>query len=468
MRKIVINGYENAKRIHLIGIGGISMSAIAQMLVVNGFEVTGSDTQEGEQIEVLRKVGIPVTIGHNPEIAKKADLIIYTAAIKETDVEYVAGKEAGIPLIERAIFIGILTKQYENSIAISGTHGKTTTTSFITNIFLEANLDPTVQVGAYLRDINGNYQIGNSSYFIFESCEYKDSFLHFYPKTAVILNVDADHLDYFKDIEAIVNSFEKFTDNVTENGIVILNEEDAHKEEIVEYINKKNKEENRNTKVTTFGLNSGDYVAEDIVFENGKTKFIVLEKLTGIRQEVNLQVMGTYNVLNALAAYATGRMYEIDSKIVANGLHRFAGVHRRFEFRGTVNEANVYDDYAHHPTEIMALATSVNKMNYDNVYAIFQPHTYSRTKALKNEFVNALSKFDNVILTKIYAAREMLDPEIKEEEIVGKLKEKGTNAVYIEKFEDISKYIKEKAKKGDLVLTIGAGTVTNIGELLTK
>ena len=178
--------------------------------------------------------------------------------------------------------------------------------------------------------------------------------------------------------------------------------------------------------------------------------------------------MGTYNVLNALAAYATGRMYEIDSKIVANGLHRFAGVHRRFEFRGTVNEANVYDDYAHHPTEIMALATSVNKMNYDNVYAIFQPHTYSRTKALKNEFVNALSKFDNVILTKIYAAREMFDPEIKEEEIVEKLKEKGTNAVYIEKFEDISKYIKEKAKKGDLVLTIGAGTVTNIGELLTK
>lgn len=469
---MIISGYENVKNVHLIGIGGVSMSAIAQMLKINGYNVTGSDIMPSEQTEILLREGIEVKIGNHPEMVKNAELVIYTAAIKETDPEYQMAESLNIPKIERAIFIGILTKQYKNSIAISGTHGKTTTTSLISNAFLEAQLDPTIQVGAYLKDINGNYKIGNSNYFIFESCEYKDSFLKFYPYVDVILNIDKDHLDYFENMDSIISSFEKSTDNIDENGYLVINADDENSKRVVEYVNRKNEENGRNIKIITFGKkennNDADYQLISSSFYETTSKFKVLEKKTGIETTVNLNVLGLHNVLNALAAFAVGRIFEIEESVLAKGLERFTGASRRFEYKGRVNGAKIYDDYAHHPTEIMALANSVSKLQHNNIYAIFEPHTYTRTMALKDEFADALALFDNIIVTKIYAAREVDTNEISGQDIVNILLEKNKNAMYIEKFRDIEKYIKKTVEKGDIVLTVGAGTITNLGTILSE
>ena len=248
MKKISIDGFKNVKRVHLIGVGGVSMSAIAQMLHLNGYDVTGSDNTPSEQTEILQNAGITIQIGHDTKMIDGADIVIYSAAIPEDDPERIEAKKLNIPTMERGQFIGMLTKHYSDSISISGTHGKTTTTSLVTDIFLEAQLDPTVQVGAYLKEIRGNYRIGKSDYFILESCEYKDSFLYFYPKTEIILNVDADHLDYFKNIENIVKSFKKFTDNIIEGGMLIINNMDKHTKEIVEHVKKYNEENDRNVR----------------------------------------------------------------------------------------------------------------------------------------------------------------------------------------------------------------------------
>lgn len=468
MKKISIDGFKDVKKVHLIGVGGVSMSAIAQMLHLNGYEVTGSDNTPSEQTEILQNAGIPIQIGHDTKMIDGADVVIYSAAIPEDDPERVEAKKLNIPSMERGKFIGMLTKHYSDSISISGTHGKTTTTSLITDIFLEAQLDPTVQVGAYLKEIRGNYRIGKSDYFILESCEYKDSFLYFYPKTEIILNIDADHLDYFKNIDNVVKSFKKFTDNITNDGMLIINSMDVHTKDVIEHVEKYNKENDRNIKIYTFGIDEGDFIATDIRYTDGKPTFIIKDTIHNEEQEIELNVSGSHNVLNSTAAYAASRLNGIDKETIAAGMKRYYGAHRRFEYKGSVNGAKIYDDYAHHPTEVKALSETVKNQNYNKSYAIFEPHTFSRTKAFYKNFAESLSNFDNIVVTKIYPAREKPDPTISGEDIVKVLKEKGKNAIYLETFRDIKKYIYENVKENDLVITIGAGDVTNLGNVLSE
>lgn len=466
MEKIVIEGYENIQNIHFIGIGGVSMSGIAQMLVKSGYNVTGTDRAESEQTQMLVKAGIEVKIGSHIDMLKDVDLVIYTVSVKETNPEIVEAKRLNIPILERAKILGMITKQFTKSVAISGTHGKTTTTSFISNIFLEAKTDLTIQVGAFLNQINGNYRIGDSDYFIFESCEYNDSFLNFYPNTEVILNIDEDHLDYFKTFENIKRSFKKSTDNISENGFLVINTEDENADEVIKYVENQNKLLNKNVRIIKILGEDADYTISNLHYKNGFPAFTINEKESKNILDVHLKVPGKYNAKNAIAAYAVAKIYGIDESDILKGLESFTGAHRRFEYKGEYKGAKVYDDYAHHPTEIQELAKAVSKMGYNRVVAVFEPHTYSRTINLKNEFVQALSNFDEIIIAKIYAAREIDTSEISGNDIANELKKLGKDAKYIEEYEDIVKYLKSEDQTNNIIITIGAGTITNLGKML--
>ena len=449
------------KHIHLIGIGGISMSAIAETMKSFGYTVTGSDRQQSSITDNLISTGIPVVIGSDLENSKKADLIVYSAAIKEDDPEIITAKENDVCLVDRGTFVGYLTKKYKESICISGTHGKTTTTSMISLCFLEAKYDPTIQVGAILKQIDGNYKIGNSDYFILEACEYKRNFLKFFPKTEVVLNIDNDHLDYFKTFENIKNTFIDYAKLLPSDGILVTNADDKN---CLELLN--------NTKATcyTYAINNKDanYIAEDIVFdENGFAKY-KLYKDGKYVTDIKLSVAGMHNVLNSLACIAVCLAYKIDIEVIKSALSKFTGAHRRLEYVGTYNGANIFDDYGHHPTEINATCNAIKNKSYNKSWVIFQPHTYSRTKNHLNEFAEALTGFDNIIVTDIYAARETNTFGISSLDLVNKIKELGKEAIYIKDFKEIENYIKNNVEKNDLVLTLGAGTVLDIGYSIVK
>lgn len=459
------------KKAHLIGIGGISMSAIAQLLHKEDWEVTGSDMARSMQTEILEENGIKVTIGHNVEDVLNADIVIYNSAIPKTDIEYVAAKEAGKMMYERAVFLGILGSQYEESIAISGTHGKTTTTSMVSCIFLEAQKDPSIQVGAFLSTIKSNYRIGGSKYFIYEACEYKDSFLNFYPTTAVITNIDEDHLDYFKTLDGIMESFQKYSHNIKDR--IILNLDDINSARLYKYINQEKPE----LKVVTFGENIGDYRYKNIEYNkkigNGEYKlsFVPVMVKNGEKIEmprVYLNVSGKHNILNALAAIIVAKEYGISERDIVEGLKSYKGASRRFEYKGNVNGAEIYDDYAHHPTEIKALAEGIKHLPKNNVIAIFEAHTYTRVLNHKQEFIDVLKEFDKIVVTEIYAAREINETGITGQVIAEGLLEQGKEAVYLEKEEEIVDYVKKNAQKGDIVVTIGAGVVTKYGPLIAE
>ena len=456
-----INNVEKYNHIHLIGIGGISMSAIAETMKSFGYTVTGSDAMQSTITDNLIRTGIPVVIGSDLENSKKADLVIYSAAIKEDDPEIINAKENGVCLVDRGTFVGYLTKKYKESICISGTHGKTTTTSMISVCFLESNYDPTIQVGAILKEINGNYRIGSNEYFILEACEYKRNFLKFFPKTEVVLNIDNDHLDYFKTFENIKQTFIDYAKLLPEDGILVTNADDVNCLELL-----------KNTKATcyTYAINKKDanFTAENIVFdENGFARY-KLYKDGKFLEDIKLSVVGTHNVLNSLACIAVCMAYKIDIKIIKSALEKFTGAHRRLEYVGKCNGANVYDDYGHHPTEIMATSSAIKNKKYNKTWVVFQPHTYSRTKNLLNEFANALTDFDNIIVTDIYAAREKNTFGISSQDLVNKVKEQGKNAIYIKEFENIEEYLKNNVTKDDLILTLGAGSVLDIAYSIVK
>jgi len=447
------------KHIHFIGIGGISMSAIAEVIKHWGILVTGSDSSESEVTNMLIKNGINVTIGTDLENSSKADLIVYTAAISEDNPELVLAKEKNIPTLERADFLGEITKLYKETICIAGTHGKTTTTSMIGCCFLEANLDPNIQVGAILKQLNSNYKIGNSNYFILEACEYVESFLKFYPKSAIILNIDNDHLDYFKNFDNVKNAFIKFVKLLPNNGFLVVNGDDRNCLNLKEYTN---------AKLITYGINnkSADFTANNITFDdNGFPEFDVYYK-NNFFDKIKLSVPGSHNILNALATIALSHQYGLSKTAIRNGLLSFTGAHRRFEFIGNLNNASIFDDYAHHPTEIKATFNSLSNKKYNKSWVVFQPHTYSRTKNLLSDFADSLKDFDNIIITDIYAAREKNEFGISSKDLINELNKLGKSALYISDFKDIANYLKDNVKENDIVITLGAGTITNLGKML--
>ena len=450
------------KNIHMIGIGGVSMSGIAAILQNWGFNVTGSDTSDSEAVQLLRKKGIKVVIGHSVEDVAGSDAVIYSAAVKQTDPEIVEAHRLNIPTIERADFLGAITRCYKDTICISGTHGKTTTTSMISLCFMDALKDPSIQVGAMLKQINGNYRVGNSEHFVIEACEYVESFLKFSPKAEIILDIDNDHLDYFKTFDNIKKAFIKYAKLLPDDGLLVINADDKSCLELPQYTN---------AKVVTYGIKNteADFTAKNISFDDdGFPEFDVYYK-NEFFMKLKLSVPGIHNVSNALACTALCTEYGIERKDIQDALIKFTGAHRRFEFKGKVDGiASVYDDYAHHPTEIKATYNSLSNKKYNKSWVIFQPHTYSRTKLLLNDFAEALKEFDHIIVLDIYAAREVNNHEISSKDLVNKIKSLGKEALYIPDFDECVDYVKKNVEKNDIVITVGAGTVTEIGPMLVK
>lgn len=456
-----MNELKQYRNIHMIGIGGVSMSGIAEILKNKGFNVTGSDISSSPVTDKLRETGIGITIGHYSEAIENADLVVYSAAIGLDDVELTRAKDLGIPTVERKEILGEITKSFRNTICVSGTHGKSTTTSMVSLCFLEAKKDPTIQVGAILNELQGNYKVGNSDYFILEACEYSESFLSFFPKAEIILNIDCDHLDYYKNIDNIKNAFVKYVHLLPDDGILVYNADDPNCLQFSKYTK---------AKTLTYGLNSrnANYIAKNINFDKyGFAAFDVYYNNVFFKT-FKLSVPGKHNVYNALACIALCNEFGLDKSDIKTALQKYTGAHRRFEFLGEVNGAKIFDDYGHHPTEITAVAEAMKKRKYNHSWVIFQPHTYSRTKSLLDAFAKCLTNFDNIIVTDIYAARESNTYGVSSKDIVSKIDALGRKAYYIPRFDDIIDYVKRNAKPDDIIITQGAGTITELGHKLAE
>lgn len=448
-------------KIHMIGIGGVSMSGLAELLTDYNISVTGSDIHENDNTRHLRNIGLNIHIGSNKEMVKNADLIVYTAAIPKTDVEFSYAQELNKKMMERSEFLGEITKCFKECICISGTHGKTTTTSMISMVFLTANFDPTIEVGAYLKPIKGNNKTGHSEYFILESCEYVDSFLKFHPHTEIILNIDNDHLDYFKNLENIKKSFLAFTNKLDETGTIVANIDDENTKEVLT-------QATHNT--ITYGINNEDanFQAVNIQFNDyGYPTFDCL-KNKEFYDTYTLNVYGNHNILNALATIATSDLYKIKKEYIKEGLKNFTGANRRFEKIGEYKGIPVFDDYAHHPTEIKTTLKCSQDIPHNETWAIFEPHTYSRTKDHLEEFASVLKEFDHIVLADIYAARETNDYNISSEDIVKLIQKENPNCVFIDSYDKIIDYLKENVQENDIIVTIGAGTINQVGYKLIE
>lgn len=450
------------KKIYFIGIGGISMSGLAEILKNRGVFVCGSDMKHSDTTDHLVSLGIPVFIGHKKEnISDDIDLVIYTAAVKEDNPELLAAKEKKIKIIDRAELLGKIMAGYEKSIAVAGTHGKTTTTSMVSEILLHANADPTISVGGILPSIGGNTKIGNSNYFVAEACEYFDSFLKFNPFIGIILNMEADHLDYFKDFSHIQNSFHSFAHKIPKEGTLIIHSKIKDLDKIIKDLD---------CNVLTIGLknDTADWKAENIIHEeNGKNSFDAVYQGES-KGRIHLHIPGEHNITNALCACAAAFTLGIDMQYIIEGLDNYKGTARRFQYKGTKNGFTVIDDYAHHPTEIKATLEAASKVKHHHIWCVFQPHTYSRTYNFLNEFGDAFQNADTIILTDIYAAREKDTGLIHSKDLLEKIKSHGKNVIYIKEFDSIKQYILDHCQKDDLIITMGAGDVYLIGESILK
>jgi len=448
------------KKIHMIGIGGVSMSGIADILLSYDCKVTGYDAKESELTKKLTSKGVKVYYETNLENVEKADIIIYTAAIKDDNEELAHAKKLNKELYERSVFFGLMMKNYKNVLCISGTHGKSTTSGMVSSIFLEAELNPTIQIGAILPKIQGNDFVGGKEYFIAEACEYVDSFLDFFPTAEIILNIDNDHLDYFGNLDNIIHSFTRYTKLLPENGILVINADDENTLLATKDVQRK----------ITYGIeNSASYMAKNIAFDEFGHPSYDLYINNEKRIRIELGVRGKHNVSNSLAAIALSHQYISDLDVIQKALKGYTGVGRRFEFIGEYNGCLVYDDYAHHPSEIKTTYESVTKTKHNQNWAIFQPHTYSRTKDHLKEFAEVLANFDHVVIAEIFAAREENIYNVHSEDIVKLIKENGNeNAIYLDTFAKIEDYIKENVNQGDLIITVGAGPVNEVAKALVK
>lgn len=446
---------KNIKKIHFIGIGGSGMCPLANILKSKGYIISGSDNYMSDTLERLIKNGFSVKINHSEKNVEGADLVVYSAAIKEDNVERMAARKLNIPQIERSDLLGMLCSKYENLIAVAGTHGKTTTTAMITQVLTMCNADPTAIIGGKLPFINGNSRIGKSQNIICEACEYVDTFLKLDPTISVITNVEEDHLDYFKNLDGVINSFKKFADQTTE--LIIANGDDENSLEVTKDV--------KTAKVITFGFkNSNDYHIGKFSEKNGFFESFEVFKGENLLGEFSLQVPGKHNVYNALAAIAVADYMKMNIEEVKKAIKAFSGVHRRFEILSRKDGITIADDFAHHPTEIENTLSSAKKMGFKRVICIFQPHTYSRTAMFLNDFAKVLSIADLTIVSEILAVREVNSYNIYSEDLVEKIK----NGVYLKTFEDIATYIGKIAKPGDLILTMGGGNVYECANLLVE
>lgn len=439
------------KHIHLIGIGGVSMRPLGLVLRDKGMIVTGSDMNASVSTDELIAKGIAVHIGHRPENIEGADCIIRTAAAHNDNPEIAAARAQGIPVFERAQAWGLIMREYKNAICVSGTHGKTTTTSMITHIFMEAHRDPTVMLGGYLPLLKAGHRVGNGDTIIMESCEYCDSFLNFYPTVAIINNIEADHLDYFKNLEAVESSFRKFAGLVPRTGYVIANGDDENTVKTLADLH-----------YISFGIGQKNDVHAENLSEDYRSFDVYC--FGKFYTHVHLNVYGRHNVYNALAAAAASYVMSIDGESVALGLASFTGAGRRMEFKGKYHGADIYDDYAHHPGELHALIDAVKTMGYKRIIIAFQPHTYTRTKALFDDFVRELKRVDVAVLAEIYAAREQNTIGISSRDLARQI----PNAVYFETLPEVAAHLRSIASEGDIILTVGAGDIYKAGEMLLK
>lgn len=448
------------KNIYFMGIGGISMSGICEILLNEGiFNISGSDNSNSEIIENLIKKGVKIYIGQKAEnISSDIDLIVYTAAIKNDNQEFLQAKKLGIKMMERADFLGELMKAYKNAICIAGTHGKTTTSSFVSEVFLNAKKNPTISIGGILSSINSNFKIGAKDYFIVETCEYCDSFLKFNPHSAIILNIEADHLDYFKNLNQIYNSFKNFANLIPKDACLVINADIENYEYIIE---------NLNCQVITYGENKNSlWQAKNIKFdENGFGSYVATFNGNDMFN-IKLSVVGLHNVYNSLSVCALAHFYNISKEDIEKGINNFKGTKRRFEYKGQFNNIKIIDDYAHHPTEILATINAIKNQSFKNLWCAFQPHTYSRTKAFLDDFANSFKDVENILVFDIYSAREKDTGEIHAKDLVEKLKKMGKNAVYMENFECGKLFLHKNCQQGDMLITLGAGNIYLLGEML--
>lgn len=447
-------------RVHFIGIGGISMSGLAEILLEEGFTVSGSDMKDSDLCRHLQEAGARVTIGQAAENIEDPDVVVFTAAIHPDNPEFAAARDRGIPMLSRAELLGELMKNYGEAINVAGTHGKTTTTSMISEILLQAGKDPTITVGGMLPSIGGNIRVGGSDYFVAEACEYTNSFLSFFPTVSVILNVEADHLDFFKDIDDIRHSFREFILRLPqdERGLLVFNGDIRDPEYFLSGLG---------CRVLTFGHGENcDYRAEDISYDEfARPSYTLMEKGQD-RGRISLGVTGEHNVYNSLSAIAVARSLGMEIPEIAAALKAYKGTERRFEYKGKVHGFTIIDDYAHHPQEIEATLRTAAMYPHKKLWVAFQPHTYSRTKALLPEFAKALSGADSVILADIYAAREKNTVGITSADLAEKIAETGTDVHYLPDFESIRKFILDHVEEGDLLITMGAGNIVDIGNQL--
>ena len=453
--------FDKPVHVHFIGIGGISMSGLAEILLSRKFPVSGSDSHESALTDQLAAQGAVV---HYPQMAENItddiDVVVYTAAIHPDNPEFRAAQEKNLPMLTRAQLLGEIMRNYKEAINVSGTHGKTTTTSMITEILLEAHKDPTVSVGGMLKDIGGNIRVGGQETFVVEACEYTNSFLSFFPTIEVILNVEADHLDFFKDIDDIRHSFKLFAEKLPEDGLLVINKDIKHSEYFTQALK---------CRVVTFGHEKdADYTANFISYDKfahpSYTLFYKGEELA----QVELGVTGEHNIYNSLAAVAVARSLDIPMEVILRGLKRFTGTDRRFQKKGSVNGFTIIDDYAHHPQEIAATIEAAKKYPHRKLWIVFQPHTYSRTAALLDDFAGALSQADEIVLADIYAARERNTIGISSDDLRKHMLEQNTNVYYIPKFEDIEDFLLQHVEEGDVLITMGAGDIYKVGDDLLK
>lgn len=447
--------------IYFIGIGGISMSGLAEVLLEKGFTISGSDAKPSPLTKLLEDKGCIIYYGQKEKnISSNIDLVVYTSAIHPDNPEFIAMQKMNLPSLSRAQLLGQMMKNYEIPVAVSGTHGKTTTTSMISEILLAAGTDPTLSIGGILKSIGGNIRIGQGNIFVTEACEYTNSFLSFFPKIGIILNVEEDHLDFFKNIDDIRNSFHKFASLLPSDGTLIINGEIPEVDKILSDLS---------CKVITYGSNDTfDYFPEQISYNDTGCASFLLAGKRNLKTRISLGVPGEHNIYNALAAIALADLLDVDFSAISTALSNFCGTERRFEYKGTVNGTVIIDDYAHHPTEITATLKAAANYPHKALWCVFQPHTYTRTKAFMKEFAKALSLSEHIILADIYPARETDDLGISSRTLQKEIEALGKKCDYFASFQEIEDFLLKNFSPGDLLITMGAGDVVNIGENLLK